>query len=69
VSLASLRRVPTRIGAALFYIWCDSRRVRPEVLSYTTPSWVTVKVITPDERYSAGYATKAKPPVFLAPET
>ena len=31
-SLASLRRVPLRIATALFYLWCDSRRFRPEVL-------------------------------------
>jgi hypothetical protein len=30
----------------------------PRSLSYTIPSWVTAKVITPEDLYSAGYATK-----------
>jgi hypothetical protein len=41
----------------------------PRSLSYTAPSSVTMKVITPDDRYSSGYVTNAKPPFFLPPET
>src|SRR3974390_377715 len=41
----------------------------PRSFSYKTPSAPTTKVFTPDERYSAGYATNAKPPVILPSET
>jgi hypothetical protein len=39
----------------------------PRSFSYTTPSSVTMKVMIPDDPYSAGYATKAKPALFLTP--
>src|SRR5262249_47018217 len=32
----------------------------PKILSNTAPSAVTTKVMTPDERYSAGWATNTK---------
>src|SRR6202521_4172829 len=37
----------------------------PRSFSKTTPLWVTTKVLTPDDWYSTGYATKVKPPFFL----
>src|ERR1700693_2143024 len=37
----------------------------PRSLWYTTPFAPTINVITPDDLYSPGYATKAKPPVIL----
>src|SRR5580700_4481151 len=37
----------------------------PKSFSWTTPSWVTMKVITPDDSYSAGCATRAAAAVFL----
>src|ERR1700680_3509539 len=39
----------------------------PRSFSKTTPFCVTTKVLTPDDWYSTGYATKVKPPFFLPP--
>jgi hypothetical protein len=36
----------------------------PRSFSYTTPSWLTVKVITPVSPYLTGHATAAKPPIL-----
>jgi len=32
----------------------------PRSFSYTTPSWLTRKVMTPEDWYSAGYATRVR---------
>ena len=42
----------------------SSRVVGPKSFSYTTPSWLTMKVFTPVTSYSAGAATRAKPPII-----
>src|SRR5262249_3707959 len=38
--------------------------VGPRSFSYTTPSWLTMNVITPETPYWAGYATIPKPPII-----
>src|SRR6266404_8546024 len=44
----------------------------PRSFSKMTPLWVTTKVLTPDDRYSAGYAINFRPflplPRLLAPD-
>src|SRR5260221_8136568 len=40
----------------------------PRFFSYTIPLLETMKVMTPDVRRSAGYATKSRPPFLLPPE-
>ena len=59
---------------ALAVPWCMPQRaesgwasecVAPRSFSKTTPLWVTTNVLTPDEWYSAGYATNLKPLVLL----
>jgi len=37
----------------------------PKSLSNTTPSWLTINVITPVTPYEAGWATIAKPPIIF----
>src|SRR5450432_4170071 len=58
-------------GGLLTVVFCASFAVSgPRSFSYTTLSWVTTNVITPDDRYSAGYAMKANPgiaPLFGCP--
>ena len=39
----------------------------PRSLSYTCPSWLTMKLMTPVSRYRAGHAMTAKPPSSLPP--
>ena len=40
----------------------------PRLRSWTRPSWLTMKVMTPEAPYFAGNATRAKPPV-MCPST
>src|SRR5260370_42013383 len=41
----------------------------PKSFCSNTPSWLMVNVITPELRYSAGYATKANPPTIFPSTT
>ena len=37
----------------------------PRSFWYTTPSWFTINVFTPETAYVAGYATTANPPTIF----
>src|SRR5262249_14616519 len=51
-------------GLNAFMVLARVAVVGPRSFSYTTPSWFTMKVITPDTPYCAGYATIPKPPII-----
>jgi len=48
-----------------FVIFCTAAAVSgPRSFSNTTPSWLTMKVITPEFSYDAGQAMSANPPII-----
>jgi hypothetical protein len=63
VLLFRLVRQLERIVAVI--VWASFAVLGPRSFSYTIPSRVSTKVMTPEDWYSSGYATKVKPPFFF----
>src|SRR5437773_9515558 len=51
-------------GLNVFMARPRARVFGPRSFWYTTPSWLTMKVITPETPYCAGKATSAKPAIM-----
>src|ERR1700683_1637563 len=62
---ASSTRCQLVSGSNCFRALATTAVSLPRSFSYTLPSAPTTKVITPEDRYSAGCATTAKPSVIL----
>ena len=52
-------------GSKTFILAASAAEPGPRSFAYTTPSWLTMKVCTPELPYDAGHATTAKPPNSL----